>query len=120
MATLPERIKELRKNAKLSQQEFGALFGMAKSTVSQYESGRNTPNDEIKMAIAKYFDVSLDYLLGATDIPRDSGKTADEVSDAIYSVLLEIGVIAPGEQLSKEKIEYVKKLLNKAIELSQL
>ena len=70
MATLPERIKELRKNAKLSQQEFGALFGMAKSTVSQYESGRNTPNDEIKMAIAKYFDVSLDYLVGCEDAAR--------------------------------------------------
>lgn len=120
MATLPERIKELRKKAGLNQQDFGALFGVAKNTISQYESGKNSPNDEIKMAIAKYFDVSLDYLLGATDIPRDSEKTADEVSDAIYSVLLEKGVIAPGEQLSKEKIEYVKKLLNKAIELSQL
>lgn len=120
MATLPERIKELRKKAGLNQQDFGALFGVAKNTISQYESGKNTPNDEIKMAIAKYFDVSLDYLLGATDIPRDSSKTADEVSDAVYSVLLEKGLIAPGEQLSKEKIEYVKRLLSKAIDLNQL
>ena len=70
--------------------------------------------------LSNIFNVSIDYILVVTDSPRDSGKTADEVSDAIYSVLLEKGVIAPGEQLSKEKIEYVKKLLNKAIELSQL
>ena len=120
MATLQERIKELRKKSGLNQQDFGAIFGVAKNTISQYESGRNTPNDEIKIAIAKYFDVSLDYLLGVTDTPRDSEKSANEVSDAIYSVLLEKDVIKPGEQLSKEKIEYVKKLLNKAIELNQL
>ena len=75
MATLSERIKELRKNAKLTQAEFGTLFGVAKSTVCLYETGRNTPNDDIKIAIANYFNVSMDYLLGNTDRPGFDSKT---------------------------------------------
>lgn len=75
MASLPERIKELRKAANLTQQELGALFGVAKNTVSQYESGRSTPNDEIKIAMANYFNVSMDYLMGKTDQSGFDSKT---------------------------------------------
>lgn len=75
MATLAERIKSIRKNAGLTQQEFGALFGVAKNTVCQYESGRSAPNDDIKIAIANHFDVSMDYLMGNTDIIGMDSKT---------------------------------------------
>lgn len=75
MATLAERIKELRKNANLTQSEFGALFGVAKSTVCLYETGRNTPNDDIKIAIANHFQVSMDYLMGKTDQPGFDSTT---------------------------------------------
>ena len=75
MATLAERIKELRKNANLTQSEFGALFGVAKSTVCLYETGRNTPNDDIKIAIANHFQVSMDYLMGKTEQPGFDSTT---------------------------------------------
>lgn len=75
MATLSERIKSIRKNAGLTQQEFGLLFGVAKNTVCQYETGRSTPSDDIKIAIANHFDVSMDYLMGNTDVTGMDSKT---------------------------------------------
>lgn len=67
MARLSDRIKELRKSGAMTQEEFGKIFGIVKSTVSLYESGKSTPNDEIKEKICEYFGVSLDYLLGRSD-----------------------------------------------------
>lgn len=64
MANLSDRIKNLRLSAKMTQEEFGKKFGIVKSTVSLYESGKSTPNDLIKIQICDYFHVSLDYLLG--------------------------------------------------------
>lgn len=72
MATIGERIRGLRELAGMTQEEFGKLFGVVKSTVSLYENGRSTPNDQIKTQICKYFDVSLDFLLGLSDNPGRS------------------------------------------------
>jgi len=64
---LGKRIKSLRYEANLTQEQFGKIFGLAKSTVSQYESGSSRPDDELKKKFATYFNVSLDWLLGLTD-----------------------------------------------------
>lgn len=44
MANLSDRIKSLRLSADMTQEEFGKKFGIVKSTVSLYESGKSTPN----------------------------------------------------------------------------
>lgn len=67
MANISDRIKSLRLSADMTQKEFGDIFGIVKSTVSLYESGKSTPNDELKMQICSYFGISTDYLLGLTD-----------------------------------------------------
>lgn len=87
MATLAERIKMLRKAAGLTQQSLGAQFGVAKNTISQYETGRNAPNDDIKIAMANFFGVSMDYLMGKTDQPAATDShtppvIADKISEA--------------------------------------
>lgn len=80
LVTLAERVKELRKEKYLTQDEFGKIFGVVKSTVSLYESNKSTPDDEIKKKIAEYFNVSLDYLMGQSDIrnPYINIKQADK------------------------------------------
>lgn len=67
MPTIGGRIRDLRKAHHLTQSEFGKLFGVGKTTISSYETGYSCPNDDIKIAICKYFDVSMDYLHGLQD-----------------------------------------------------
>lgn len=69
---LGSRLKILRLEAKLTQEEFGKPYSLKKSTVSQYESGSSRPDDELKKRIAKDFNVSLDWLMGISDIRRPS------------------------------------------------
>ena len=64
-----ERLLQLRKEANLTQDELAAILKINKHSISSYERGKSEPPDEIKIAIAKYFNVSVDYLLGVTDVP---------------------------------------------------
>ena len=64
-----ERLQELRKDKGVSQAEIAELLGVTHYTVSSYECNRSDPDDNLKTILAKYFDVSLDYLLGLIDEP---------------------------------------------------
>lgn len=67
---LGKKIRELREQNDITQQDLAKYLKVAKSTLSQYETSSRIPNDDIKKAIAKKFNVSIDYLLGLTDIPE--------------------------------------------------
>ena len=58
------RIRYLRENAELTQLALAKILKVRNSTLSQYEKGIRIPSDDVKIAIADYFDVSIDYLLG--------------------------------------------------------
>ena len=57
------RIKEIRIEQGLSQQEFGARLSVSQDTVSLWENGKSVPTAEFLIAIAQQFDVSVDYIL---------------------------------------------------------
>ena len=64
-----ERLQELRKDHGMSQMELAQKLHVSFHTISSYERDRSIPNDEIKLKIARLFDVSLDFLLGLIDTP---------------------------------------------------
>ena len=64
-----ERLKELRKAKGIKQEELAEIIGVQKSTVSLYELSKNDPSDKVKITIAKFFNISLDYLIGVIDEP---------------------------------------------------
>lgn len=64
-----ERLLELRKDADLTQDELALILNINKHSISSYERDKSEPPDAIKIAIARYFNVSIDYLLGLTDNP---------------------------------------------------
>ena len=66
---LGERLAYLRKKENISQKELGEKLNISHYTISSYEKGRSEPNDEIKVRIARYFNVTLDYLVGLVDQP---------------------------------------------------
>ena len=57
------QIKRLRENAQIAQKELAKVLNVANSTLCQYENGERVPSDEVKIKIADYFGVSIDYLL---------------------------------------------------------
>lgn len=64
------RLKELRKRKHISQVFLGMELSMGQNTISQYETGAREPSFKDLIAIADYFDVSIDYLVGRTDNPE--------------------------------------------------
>jgi len=64
-----ERLLELRKDADLTQDDLAKILNVNKHSISSYERDKSEPPDDIKIEIAKYFHVSVDYLLGITDVP---------------------------------------------------
>lgn len=65
-----ERLRDLRIQKGLTQQQLADQLHLAKHNISAYERNFNEPPDAIKIAIALYFDVSVDYLLGLTELPN--------------------------------------------------
>lgn len=65
-----ERLKALRAEKGVRQSELAALIGVRNTAVSMMESGSRSPSVEVLCALADYFDVSLDYLVGRSDIPE--------------------------------------------------
>lgn len=77
-----ERLKELRREKDLTQLQFAKIFSVSGGTVAMWETGKREPNYETTMQLADFFNVSLDYLLGRTDL-RDGYKikTPAELAD---------------------------------------
>ena len=61
--TFGEKLKEARKNAGLSQEEFAAQLSVSRSAVAKWETNKGVPDVENLKAMAKLLDVSIDYLL---------------------------------------------------------
>lgn len=56
------KLKELRKNKKVSQDDIAKVLHMTQQNYSRYESGLNEPNIETLKKLAEFYGVSLDYL----------------------------------------------------------
>ena len=63
-----ERLKELRQSRNLTQKKVYTAIGVAPIVYQRYEYG-HSPSFENLIALADYFDVSLDYLVGRSDDP---------------------------------------------------
>ncbi|ACD53649.1 helix-turn-helix domain-containing protein [Clostridium botulinum] len=116
MFTLADRIKDLRKSKKLTQTDLGRILGVGKTTISMYENGNSTPNDEIKFKIAAFFDVTLDYLLGKSDIKKYDDVLSIDKQDNTQNTPIEDKLIEKLKNLDDES----KKELEKYMDLLKL
>lgn len=70
-----KRLTILREEQNLKQKDLAEILKLAPSTISAYEREISEPEDEIKKQIATYFNVSVDYLIGLTDIKLSLKRT---------------------------------------------
>ncbi len=118
---LSERLKLLRNEKDLSQRELANILNISNGTIAMYETNKRQPDNDTLSKIADFFNVSIDYLLGKTDIKKPQNI------DEKYSVLLNDEELAEAlEELmdlsdndKKEIIDYIKFKKNKENELNK-
>lgn len=71
---LSVRINQMRKELNLTQEELALKLGLkGKSSIANYESGKITPSDKIKIKMCEIFNCTMDYLMG-----KSNYKTKEE------------------------------------------
>lgn len=68
------RLRELRKNKKLTQSELGLILGVTKASICCYEKGTRTPNLETIISMMALYNVTSDYLIGSDKIVTIKNK----------------------------------------------
>lgn len=65
-----QRLRDLREDKDKNQSEIAKVIGTSQSYYAQYENGKRSLPFERAIELAKYYNVSLDYLAGLVDTPR--------------------------------------------------
>lgn len=103
MEGFARRLRQLREEKGLSQVELGKLFNLSKQAISSYETGGSTPNPETLRQMAKFFGVSLDYLVGGASSDSSLPPGAF-ISDRLTRVPIYGEVRAGYPMLAQEEI----------------
>ena len=89
--TLGEKLKKLRTDKNLTQEELAEILFVSRTAISKWESGRGFPNIESLKAISKYFSVSLDELLSGEELivlaEQEQRQKEKHIKDMIFGLL---------------------------------
>lgn len=88
------RMRETRKQKRMTMKQLGQIIGVAESTISMYETGKHEPDNLTLVKIADALDVTIDYLLGRSDIERND----DSYTQILGKTDNQLSVILPGAQ----------------------
>lgn len=81
-----QRIKDLREDSDLTQSELCQKLYMHKTTYTNYEQGKHTVPLDFAVTLADFYNVSLDYIAGRTNI--SSNNVCDSISGEAMSIAL--------------------------------
>lgn len=62
-----KRIRDLREDRDLNQTQIAKILGMSQTGYSKYETGENNLPTTVLIKLSRFYDTSIDYLLGETD-----------------------------------------------------
>lgn len=85
-----KRLKNLREIKGYNQERLAKLLGLSSSTIGMYEQSRRQPDNDTLVKIAELFDVSVDYLLGKTEVKDINKPYSDEIEKAIFNKIKEL------------------------------
>ena len=130
------RLKELRKERKMLQRQVAEAINCSQAVYSRYENGEREPSKEILAALADLYGVSVDYLLGREESPKevpwepikenprplmlDGGGVKEwpedrpETRAIIERILAKLSMLdAEGQKIAEEHIDFVLSRQNK-------
>ena len=68
------RIRDLREDQDMTQKQIAQMLGMSQTGYSKYETGENDIPTAILIKLARFYNTSIDYLLGESDNPKRYGE----------------------------------------------
>ncbi|AHA75302.1 MULTISPECIES: helix-turn-helix domain-containing protein [Bacillus] len=92
---LAVRIKEMRKETKLSQKQLGEKANVTESFISKIESGAKKPSIEVISKLAEILGVSVDYLLGHSDHKSLDKEKSQKVAKDVAELMERINRLSP-------------------------
>ena len=102
MSTISQRLRQLREERKLKQDELADLLQCSRFSISNYENGRALTHDMI-LAYATTFGVSADWLLGLTTQRKPGGNRLSEQVDALALKVVSGG----GEAITSDQLSNI-------------
>lgn len=81
MSEFGEILAELRQDAGMTQQDLASKLNVAKSSISNFETGQRRAHTELIFKIARVFNVSADYLLGLSDFRESFSVTKEKYAE---------------------------------------
>lgn len=103
------KLKQLRENRKLSQQDLAIALKVSPSTISNWESGTRQPDIQMVKTIANYFNVSTDEVLGTTLETRVRSNNEEEHTLSIEQVN---NIITKLKQIDSDYYEIIDKIID--------
>lgn len=109
-----QRLRELRKEKGLTMKKLGEMVGVGESTISQYENGKRQPDFTTLDKLAEIFNVSVDYLLGRTDVPQQASQEKSTANGELEENLVVYCRNGKTKELklSAEKMKLFEKMLD--------
>lgn len=115
---MKERIKEVRKSARMTQVEFGEKLGVKGNTVTNYETGLRTPTDAVIRSICREFNVNEEWLRTGTGEMFIQKTKDEEISEMLADVQkleddeFKHRLISALAQLDENGWNYLEKLID--------
>jgi transcriptional regulator with XRE-family HTH domain len=109
-----QRLIQLRKEKNIDRKQLAKLLNVSYATISKYETGVRMPDSDSMKKIADLFNVSIDYLLGKSDIPTSAESVIATTLENSKLAVMWFNVskrpelqqlLAEVEDMPKEKIE---------------
>ncbi|MBR3762229.1 MAG: helix-turn-helix transcriptional regulator [Lachnospiraceae bacterium] len=119
MGNFANVFKNLRIKSGLTQQEMASRLNISRSSIGMYESGEREPSFEILEAIADYFNVDMNYLLGKNDlsehIPQGYflNEDARDLAQFMYENPEYKVLFDTTRKVRREDIEFVKQMIDR-------
>ena len=85
---MANRIKELRKEKKITQLQLSLALDVTQETISSYEHGRHLPSLSALMRMSKIFDASMDYIMCMSDVRYMVDESDSNAADTTQRTLL--------------------------------
>jgi len=105
-------LRKLREEKNISQQALADIVGVTQPSINKYENHSNEPDFQTLKRMADYFDTSVDYIIGHTDIRRKIEPTQPfELNEAEAAVMEQYRALSASEKQCVELL--LKTLLEK-------